>query len=531
MKEVGTKRRPVIAGLTRNLLRVTVIPRLTLDLMRELVRLRVKPAMTGILLLLFTCNYLHSQTINLTLNQTIEIATAGSLQAFKAKNLYLSSYWEFRSFKAGRLPTLSFSFSPLQYTNSITQRYDYNENIDIFRQQQSFSSSGGISISQKFEPTGGTFTLNSSLNYLRSTGETVYTQFSSTPLRLGYSQSLFGFNSFKWSKKIEPLKYEKAQKQFLYTREDISQTAARYFFDLVLAQSEYDMAVENLSSTDSLFMAGKERSRISTISPADLMTLELDLINAENSLENASIHLQRTMNSFITFFGFERDSKISTVLPKIPVELKISAEEALRYMNEHNPDVMSCRQQIMESEQSLERSLKTGGFDANISASAGFNQAGNRFADAYINPSRQDVVNISLTIPIVDWGIRKGQVNMARNNLKATRLTVEQNEQNLELELMTTVTEFNRQQNLLKRAEEAMNLAISSYSINKQRFIVGRVDINTLTLSLNRRKEAQRNYLTILSNYWKCYYAIRKLTLFDFEKQESLSYQFDRLVE
>ena len=76
-----------------------------------------------------------------------------------------------------------------------------------------------------------------------------------------------------------------------------------------------------------------------------------------------------------------------------------------------------------------------------------------------------------------------------------------------------------------------MNLANSSYNINKQRFIVGKVDVNTLILSQSRRKDAQRNYLSILNNYWKCYYTIRKLTLFDFEKRESLSFQFEKLLE
>ena len=484
-------------------------------------------------LLVFNFSLLFAQEseLNLKLEECIEIATDGSLQAFKAKNLYLSSYWEFRSFKAGRLPTISFQFSPLQYTNSITQRYDYEQNIDIFRQQQSISSSGGISVSQKLDLTGGTFTLNTGLNYLRSSGESVYTQFSSTPVRLGYSQSLFGVNNFKWSKKIEPLKYEKAQKQFLYSREEISEIAVGYFFELASAQAEYYMSIENLSSADSLYMAGKERSRISTISQADLLTLELDLINAENSLENASTYLQRTMNSFITFFGLDMDNKIRLSLPKKPNNIIISIEDALLYMKEYNPDILSYRQQILESERAVEQSLKSGGFDANISASVGFNQTGSRFVDAYTNPSRQDVVNISFTIPIVDWGIRKGQVNMAKNNLKATQLSIMQSEQNIELELTITVSEFNKQKNLLKRAEEAMNIAITSYSINKQRFIVGMVDINTLTLSLNRRKEAQRNYLSILSNYWECYYTIRKLTLFDFEKQESLSFQFEKLLE
>ena len=483
------------------------------------------------LLVLSSSTFAQRNELNLSLEECVEIAADGSLQAFRAKNLYLSSYWEFRSFKAGRLPAISFQFSPLQYTNSITQRYDYSQNIDIYRQQQSISSSGGISVSQKVDLTGGTFTLNTGLNYLRSSGEYVYTQFSSTPVRLGYSQSLFGINSFKWSKKIEPLKYEKAQKQFLYSREEIAETAARHFFELASAQAEYDMSIENLSSADSLYIAGKERNRISTISQADLLTLELDLINAENSLENASTYLKRTMNIFITFFGLDTDDKIRLNLPEKPNDIIISLEDALRYMKEYNPDILTYRQQVLESEQAVERSLKSGNFDANISASLGFNQAGNRFVDAYMNPSRQDVVNINFSIPIVDWGIRKGQVNMAKNNLKATQLSVMQNEQNLELELTTTVSEFNKQQNLLKRAEEAMNIAINSYSINKQRFIVGRADINTLTLSQNRRKEAQRNYLSILSNYWKCYFNIRKLTLYDFEKQESLSFQFEKLLE
>ena len=52
-------------------------------------------------------------------------------------------------------------------------------------------------------------------------------------------------------------------------------------------------------------------------------------------------------------------------------------------------------------------------------------------------------------------------------------------------------------------------------------------DINSLTLSLNRRQEAQRNYISALQQYWENYYKIRRLTLFDFSSGFSLSDQFD----
>ena len=87
--------------------------------------------------------------------------------------------------------------------------------------------------------------------------------------------------------------------------------------------------------------------------------------------------------------------------------------------------------------------------------------------------------------------------------------------------------DFNVQQNLIASAEEALDIAIMAYNETKQRFMIGKADINSLTLSLNRQQEAQRNYITALQNYWLSYYKIRKLTLHDFETGISLANEFD----
>ena len=203
----------------------------------------------------------------------------------------------------------------------------------------------------------------------------------------------------------------------------------------------------------------------------------------------------------------------------------ITSEEAFSQMKENNPDILSYRQQKLESEQTMEQMQKNGGFDAYVSASVGFNQAGNRMVDAYFHPLRQDMINVSITVPIVDWGTRKRRIDAAKNNAIVTKRTVEQNEQNLEQEVIATVAEFNRQQNLTKKSLEAYNIATTTYNINKQRFIIGKTDVNTLTLSLNRKDSAMQNYLSALSRYWSLFYNIRKLTLFDFEKREKLSFE------
>ena len=483
-----------------------------------------------IILLLGTATVLTvpAQQVVLNLEQTIEMAADSSLQAFIAQNLYQSSYWEYRSYKAARLPSLTLNTTPLQYQRRFESRYDFEQNIEVYRQQQSLYSYGGLSIRQNLDITGGTFFVNSDLTYRRHFGVNNSTQYTSIPFLIRYEQSLFGFNSFKWEKRIEPLKFEKAQKQFLYNKEDISSQATLVFFDLITAQTEYEMAVENIVSSDTLYHIGEERFEIMAITQTDLMSLQLDVINAQNRLKNAEIDLKRYMFAFVSFLNMEQDTPIKLELPDKPTDLPITIEMALEQARDNNPDFLDNRQRILESERNVDQTRKSAMFDASLSASIGFNQAASTFGDAYRDPIQQDNVRITLTIPLIDWGVRKGRVNMANNNLNVTRISVQQKEISIEQDVIMTVNDFNVQNGLMQRAEEAMQLANMIYNSTIERFIIGRADINSLTLSLNRQKEAQKSYISALKNYWLSYYKIRKLTLFDFEKQEKISDEFNR---
>jgi outer membrane protein TolC len=466
-----------------------------------------------------------------SLTESVEIAIDSSLQAFIAQNMYLSSYWSYRSFKAGRLPSLNLQTTPMQYRSDFTRRYDSYENIDVYRQQQSLYSYGNLSIRQNFDLTGGTFFVDSELGYMRNFGDNSYSQFTSVPVRVGYSQSLFGFNSFKWEKKIEPLKFEKAKTQFLYSREAISETAILYFFNLAMAQMEYDMATDNVASSDTLYRIGQERQKIASISNADLLTLKLDVVNSRNSLKNAEINLKRAMFDFVSFLNIDKQTEVKLELPGKPAYITIAPEDALKYAHNYNPDFLGSIQELREAEREVDRTTKSSNFDASFSLSVGFNQVAPNFAGAYKHPLQQNVASVGLSIPLIDWGVRKGRANMARNNLNVTKISIQQKEQKLEQDVIMTVNDFNIQQDLINSAEEALNLAVMAYNVTKERFIIGKADLNSLTLSLNRQNTAQRNYISALRDYWQNYYKLRKLTLFDFIRQEALSMQFENALK
>lgn len=468
--------------------------------------------------------------VTLTLDDAIRLANDSSLTAFRYQNLYASGYWEWRSFRANRLPSLSLSLTPASYNRYITQRYNYEEDIDVFRSQQIYMASGGLTLTQNVDFLGGFFYLESDLEYMRNFGAYKSNQFSSVPVRMGYRQNLIGFNQFKWERKIEPVKYEKVKREFIYNMEEVSEQVVSRFFALALAQSEYRLALDNLASADTLYTIGERRFKVASISQADLLTLRLDKVNSENTLENARINLKRARFALSSFLGMDTDTEIEVKVPALPMAFEIPLEFAIAQAHENNPALLGHRQTILESERDLNKAKVEARFNATVNASVGFNQVANKLPDAYHNLLRQDLVSVSISIPLIDWGVRKGNINKAKNNLNIAKIASRQEELSIDQDVTMTISEFATQQRMVASAVEALDLADMAYSQTRQRFIIGKADINSLTLANNRQQEASKNYINSLQNYWLSYYKIRKLTLFDFEFNTPISAAFDRAL-
>ncbi len=482
------------------------------------------------ILLLFALFYMetHAQTVlKLDLEKTITMANDSSLSAFRFQNMYLSGYWEYRSYKAARLPSLKLNMTPAQYYRNITRRYDSGQDIDVYREQQMFSAGAGLNLAQNFDLLGGTFYVDTQLDYMRNFGDSKSNQFSTIPFRIGYQQNLLGFNPFRWDRKIEPLKFEKVKKQYLYNAESVSEEAVNYFFSLAMAQAEYRLAQDNVATTDTLYAIGEQRQKIASISQADLLTLKLDKVNARNTLKNAEISRKRAMSALATFLNMDRNSYIEVDLPARPRHIDIPADRAIVLAHENNPKYVEQRQNVLEAEREVDRTKKEARFNASFNASMGFNQVADNISAAYRNMLQQELVSFTVSIPLVDWGVRKGKYNMAKNNLNVVKIAARQEEISLEEDVMMTVSDFSVQQDMIASAEEALDLADLAYDQTRRRFIIGKADINSLTLALNRQQEARKNYIQALQNYWLNYYKIRKLTLHDFESGMSLADRFD----
>jgi len=490
--------------------------------------------MKKILLLLFWLCFIVGASAalpeaTLSLNDAIRIATDSSLSAFKAKNVYLSGYWQYRTYKAERLPTVSLGTTPVSYSNSIVKRYDYVNNIDTYKSQKTIYSDANLCINQNVDWTGGTFTIDTDLGYLKNIGSSEYEQYTTVPFRLGYSQKLFGYNGFKWDKKLEPLKYEKAKKELVYSLEEIAEQTTNYFFNVALNEKIYNLTKQNINNSDTLYRIGEERYKIGSISQSDLLTLKLNLINAKSSLVNIALDLQKSRFNLMTLLRIGNDTAFSTEIPEKISDLNIDKDEAIHQAVSNNPSYLEQQENILSNQQTLDQVIKNQRFSATLNASVGYNQVADKFSKAYQQPSRQDIISVGLTVPLLDWGVNKGKINVAKRNLEAAHITAQQTDQSFRQGVISAVTEFQFRKEQISLAFEAKDISNQALDKAKKLFQIGKADIATVNNAISKQMEAESNYISMLSSYWVCYYTIRKLTLFDFEYGKTISTRFEEI--
>lgn len=283
------------------------------------------------------------------------------------------------------------------------------------------------------------------------------------------------------------------------------------------------MAAENVSNSDTLYRLGEKRFEIASISKADLLALKLDKINAGNSLLHARTRLKKSYSSLITLLGLPKDTEIDAILPTFVPDLSIRKEQALQLARENNPDLLNANNRVIQTEQSLSQASVGRWFDVGLSAGVGFNQVAESLTGVYRHPLRQDMVSLTLKIPLLDWGMRRGKYNMAKSNYYVALSDVSLKEADLLREIDITIDEITLEAELFRAAEEAVLLAEESYAYAQERFVFGKGSLNDLLLARNRSAEARKNVIQSIRNFWLGYYKLRMLTLYDFIEQRELA--------
>jgi outer membrane protein TolC len=458
---------------------------------------------------------------NLTLDEVIQIAVNQSPDAYLAKHRFRASYWRYRSHIAQFLPSLKLSTTLVDINRSIS-RITLQDGSDAFVERKLNNSLFSLNVNQNIGFTGGQIFLSSDLQRIDLFTDEKTISYLSTPISIGLSQPLFAFNKYKWEKKVEPLRYEEAKKEYISAVENVKIKAVTLFFELALAQQNLRMAEINFQNNDTLYKIAQGRYNIGTIAQNEVMQMELNYLNSKTDLTVTRIDLEVRKANLRSFLGYNEKININLLISSQIPKLEIDVNKAIELAKTNNSNMLSLERQQIEAQSEVARARTENRFNANLYATYGLTQSGADLQNAYYHAQDQQRVRVGVEIPIVDWGLGRGQYKMAQSNQEVVNITVAQAKTDFEQEIFLTVMQFNLQDDQLLIALKKDTIGQNRYEVTKQRFLIGKVDVLNLNIALTDKDLAKREFISALKNYWLYYYTIRKITLYDFEKQATL---------
>ena len=454
------------------------------------------------------------QTMNLS--ETIHIARNQSVEALEARQAFISTYWAYRSYKASRLPSFYMYGNLMNFDRSLTLLQNPEDGTLNYVSSNNLQNSVGLQVNQNITFTGGTLSVATDLSRIDQFGMNKSLTWYSRPVTVSYYQPLFTYNQFKWDKKIEPKEYEKGKREYLERMEDITIDAVYAYHNLLLAKTNNAISKSNFQNSGNMLKIAGERLQLGDVTKAEYLQLELRMLNDSISINETAVAVRQAQMQLNSLLGYDESYEIipdaEDRLPDIQMDYELVMDKSLKNSSFGLRNELS----LLNAESDVAYAKASRGFSFALNARFGMSQTGPQLPETYKNLLDQEVVGITFSIPIFDWGLGRGKVQKAKAAQEVVKAQVQQSENDYRRQMFTAVSQFNNQRQQCLVSYKAMLIAAERYDLTMHRFREGNASVTDLNMAQTENDSAQRQYISDLCNFWIYYYTLRKYTLFDF---------------
>jgi outer membrane protein TolC len=432
-------------------------------------------------------------------------------------------YWNYRYYKTNYNPQLKLQGTLPSYYKSVNPVIQPDGSYKYIYVQQ-MNNNVRLGLEQPLVWTGGTISANTSLQYFKNyKNETpLDEQWSGSVMNVALHQPVFAFNPLRWDKKIQPLLFEESKREYVEQMEYISREAVDRFFNVLQQQINLQIAKFNLANNDTIYKIEQGRYNIGTTSQDKLLQVELQLLRSKQDVVRANLEMETALLQLRSYIGLnDNDVSPELILPETIPQFDVTVNDALKYAQQNRAAFISFERRRLEADRELAQA-RGNRFQTTVIAAYGLNNNGLVMNDVYLNPTEQQEVNVTFSIPIMDWGRNKSNMRRAIANKKLTDYTIAQEEINFEQAILTQVRQFETLRLQIEISKKADEVATERYNVAQNRYLIGKIDITNLNIALQEKDNAKRTYLEALKLFWTAYYDLRRLTLYDFSAKQLL---------
>lgn len=457
-----------------------------------------------------------------SLSEAVRTAREQSVESLEARQAFISTYWAYRSYKASRLPSFNLYGGLMNFDRSLTLMQSYEDGSFNYVNSYNLQNSLGLQVKQNVTFTGGTLSVYSDLSRIDQFGMDRKLTWYSQPITVSYYQPLFTYNQFKWDKKIEPKEYEKGKRQYMESMEQITINTVRAYHSLILARMNNDIATTNYANTGKMLSVARERQVLGSVTRDELLQLELRMLNDSISINETAVAVREAQMVLNSVLGYDESYEITPVLEENLPDVYVDYDLVMAKALENSTFNLDNEINLLNAEAAVAQAKASRGISMSLNARFGLSQTAPDFGGVYSDLLDQEVVGLSFSVPIFDWGLGKGKVQKAKAAQEVVRAQVQQSENDFRRQIFTAVGQFNNQRHQCSVSKRAMLIAHERYELMMEKFRSGKASVMELNTAQSENNTALQKYITDVSNFWEYYYTLRQYTLYDFIKGEDI---------
>lgn len=473
-----------------------------------------------LLLTAITLNTQAQQKLTLSLQEAINIAKGQSLISKRIQADFSSYQHRFKSFQASLKPQLSLNGTLPQYDRSLLNIVQPDGSYKVQPVQRSLLGSN-LTLTQNIFWTGGNIYVSSGANLFTNKGTGLdQRQWQTAPFQVGIFQPLNLFNSVKWNYEQEKLRMKRATKEQIELYENLSGQITGAYFDLYVSRMVLINARQNVAVNDTLYKISTGRFNVGKIAENELLQVELQLMNARNAVTQGEVNVKAYTKQLANLLGVD----VGTEFDLIPVTdapiFDVDARKAIEEAKKNRSDIIGFDLSENNAKMQVRQSQSNAFANGMINLSYGLNQTAMTLAGAYQNPLDFQQVNITYSLPLFGFGKNKHDIASSKANLESMQAQIAYGKKSFELEIENIVNQFLQLQTALVISAKSDTIAQKRYDVARNRYMLGKISITDLGLAQDAKDNAIVDYVRTLQQYWQSYYTLRRMTLFDFEKNQ-----------
>jgi outer membrane protein TolC len=472
---------------------------------------------------LLTAPAMRAQTSprTLTLQDAIHMAQQQGPAAQVARSTRDAAHYQDDAFNARLLPQLFLTGDAANLDHGINPITLPDGSTQFINQSQN-QSSLQLGFSQRIPLTGGTIAVGSQVSRIDLFGDSTVRSYHTTPVVLSLQQDLFRPRTVVWDRRVQSLNATVAERGYLEAREDVAGQTADAFFNLYAQQVALANASFNVAVNDTLYQLNKGRFEVGKIGENDLLKSELALLRARAAADDAKLARDRaeaTLRRIVAYpEGVSFDIATPDSIPVVTADPDVAVHEALK-----NSSVIQQNElDAVESHRGFDLAKANNRFNATVSGEVGFNQTAPHLARAYQSPLGKQRLVVGVNLPMLQWGAGHADVEEAKAIEQRVGANNRIRHDALAEDARFSVLQLEQARRNVTLAAKADTVAERQFEVARNRYVIGKITNEALYLAQGEKDAAVLANVQALRNYWITYYHLRRVTLFDFEKNQEL---------